>query len=81
MFSCASTTPPPETAIALQAVLLRASIENGNVRFWPLVATAKAPMGQFARPITPPKIDGRVASIWTSMKFGSPANRPWIGGM
>ncbi len=66
--------------MALQAVSLRASIENGNVRFWPLVATAKAPIGQFAFPITPPKIDGRVASIWTSMKFGSPAKRPWIAG-
>ena len=81
MFAYASTTPPPETAMALHSVGSSASIENGKVRFWLFVATAKAPTGHAALPMIPPKIDGRVASIWTSMKPGSPAYRPWIGGM
>jgi len=76
----ASTTPPPDTAIALQAVGFNASIENGNVKFWLLVATANAPIGHVALPMTPAKMDGRVASIWTSMKFGNPIYLPWIGG-
>ena len=61
------------TAIALHSDGSRASIENGNVRFWSFVATAKAPIGQVARPMTPPKIEGRVDPIWTSMNPGSPA--------
>ena len=73
--------PVPETWIALHIVGFNASIPNGNVRFWLLVATAKAPIGQFARPTTPPKIDGRVDWIWTSMKPGRLTYRPWIGGM
>ena len=46
--------------IALHSVGSSASIENGNVRFWLFVATAMAPIGQVPRPMTPPKIDGRV---------------------
>src|SRR4026209_216876 len=40
MFAKAWTVPLPETAIALQAVSFRASIENGKTRFCLLVATA-----------------------------------------
>ena len=64
--------PPPETWIALHVVGLSASIENGNVRFWLFVATAKAPIGQLARPMTPPKMEGRVDPTSTSMNPGSP---------
>jgi hypothetical protein len=81
MLAYASTTPPPDTAMLLQAVGFSASIENGNVRFWLLVATPIAPIGQFARPMTPPKIEGRVDSICTSMNPGKPTYRPWSGGM
>ena len=73
MLACDSTIPPPETAIALHSVGFSASIPNGNVRFWSFVATANAPTGQVARPMIPPKIDGRVDWIWTSMNPGNPA--------
>ena len=74
MLACASTTPPPDTAIALHSVGSSASIENGNVRFWSLVATAKAPTGQAARPMMPAEDRWALStSIWTSMKPGNPA--------
>ncbi len=73
--------PVPDTWIALHAVGSRASIPNGNARSCRLVATAYAPTGQTARPMIPPKMEGRFASIWTSMKPGIPAYRPWIAGM
>ena len=56
----------------MHIVGLSASIENGNVRFWLFVATAMAPVGQVARPMTPPKMDGRVDPTSTSMKSGKP---------
>ena len=71
MFACASTTPPPETAMALHSVGLSASIENGNVRFMGIRRDSEGADRPDARPMMPPKIDGRCAEIWTSMNRGA----------